>query len=127
MLNGVAATRRMRVKPPAAATSRSRGRKPLATAGRVVGAIGAAMVTVALLEGGDAGLHRLRRAVDLLADSPRVLVRIRALIELGAMLRRNRQPAQARRPLTLALDMAHHHGATAELRASLADRSAWQP
>lgn len=92
----------------------------LATAGGVVGAIGDAMVTVALLEGGDAGLDRIRAAVDLLEDSPRVLIRIRALIELGAMLRRNRQPTQARRPLSSALDMAHHHGATA-----LAER-AWE-
>lgn len=90
----------------------------LATAGQVPGAIGEALITVSLVEDGDAGVRRLHDALEVLQDSPRVLIRVRALTELGAMLRRNGQPRTARDHLATALDLAHRHGATA-----LADRA----
>lgn len=85
----------------------------LATEGRVAGAIGRAQTTLGLIERGDGGLERLHSAVEILADSPRLLVRICALIELGAMTRRSGQRTRARGPLKAALDMAHRHGAIA--------------
>ena len=90
----------------------------LAMVAQVPGAIGEALVAIGLIEGGDEGIRRLREAVEILQTSPRVLTRVRALTELGSILRRNRQ-SQAGRPfLVAALDLAHRHGATA-----LADRA----
>ena len=85
----------------------------LAVTGGVDGAIEQAQIIVGLVESGDPGLERLHAAIDILEDSPRLLTRIRALIELGAMVRRTGQPRQAREPLRAVLDLAHHHGATA--------------
>lgn len=84
-----------------------------AIAGQVAGAIGHAQATVGLIEGGDRGQERLRTAVEMLEESPRVLMRIRAMIELGAMVRRCGEPTRAREPLKAALDLAHRHGAIA--------------
>lgn len=84
----------------------------LATIAQVPGAIGEALVTTGLIEGGDQGIRRLRDAVDVLEASPRVLTRVRALAELGSMLRRNRKSQAARPFLVAALDLAHRHGAT---------------
>lgn len=58
-------------------------------------------------------MERLHTAVDILADSPRLLTRIRSLIELGALTRRNGQRKTAQEPLKAALDLAHLHGAIA--------------
>lgn len=85
----------------------------LATKGCVAGAIGEALTTLAMVEGGPDGVGRLHHAVDVLAHSPRVLLRVRALIELGAMLRRTGRPKDAREPLRAALALAHDHGAIA--------------
>ncbi|MFN2388727.1 MAG: LuxR C-terminal-related transcriptional regulator, partial [Actinomycetota bacterium] len=90
----------------------------LATKQRVPSAIGEALIAVGLAEGGEDGIRRLQDAVHMLEGSPRVLTRARALTELGAMLRRNRQRQHARGFLVTALDLAHRHGATA-----LADRA----
>jgi ATP/maltotriose-dependent transcriptional regulator MalT len=90
----------------------------LATKQQVPGAIAEALIAVGLAEGGEDGTRRLQDAVHMLEGSPRVLTRVRALIELGAMLRRNRQRQQARDFLVTALDLAYRHGATA-----LADRA----
>jgi DNA-binding CsgD family transcriptional regulator len=51
--------------------------------------------------------HELRRAVELLDDSPLVLDQCRALLELGAHLRRAGSRAAAREPLRRALGLAH--------------------
>jgi DNA-binding CsgD family transcriptional regulator len=66
----------------------------------------------------------LREAVALLDDSPLRLERAKALLALGAHLRRNRRRREAREPLRLALDLASRCGAvplaqeaTIELRA----------
>lgn len=90
----------------------------LATKQQVPGAIGEALIVVGLAEGGEDGIRRVQDAVDILQGSPRVLTLARALTELGAMLRRNRQRQRARGFLVAALDIAHRHGATA-----LADRA----
>jgi DNA-binding CsgD family transcriptional regulator len=85
----------------------------LARTGQVPGAIAQALIALALTENDDAGIGHLRAALDALQHSPRILTRVRALIELGAMLRRNRQPRAARDHLKTALDSAYRHGATA--------------
>ena len=41
----------------------------------------------ALLEGGERGVELLRQAVDTLADSPALLWRAQAFVDLGAALR----------------------------------------
>ncbi len=51
--------------------------------------------------------------MNILEGPPRLLTRVRALTELGSMLRRNRQRQAARGFLVDALDLAHRHGATA--------------
>ena len=67
----------------------------------------------------------LERAVTLLADSPAQLEHTRALVDLGAALRRANRRHDARAPLRLALDLADRHGmrllarrARAELQAA---------
>jgi DNA-binding NarL/FixJ family response regulator len=52
----------------------------------------------------------LERAVELLADSPARLEHTRALVGLGAALRRANRRADARVPLRRALDQADHGG-----------------
>jgi DNA-binding CsgD family transcriptional regulator len=53
----------------------------------------------------------LREAVTVLADSPARVEHARALVDLGAALRRDQQRAQAREPLRLGLDLAIAAGA----------------
>lgn len=85
----------------------------LAKISQVPGAIGEALIATGLVDGGDQGIRRLREAVEVLEASPRVLTRARAMIELGSMLRRNREVQAARPFLVAALDLGHRHGATA--------------
>lgn len=89
-----------------------------ARASRVPGAIGQTLTTLGLLEESEEAIARLNEAVAILGGSPRVLARARALLELGATLRRQRQPRISRSPLRSSLDLAHRCGATA-----LADRA----
>ena len=63
--------------------------------------------------GGDRGIGDLADAVTALADCPDRLEHIRALVDLGASLRRAGKRAAARVPLREALDLAAHGGATA--------------
>jgi DNA-binding CsgD family transcriptional regulator len=74
-------------------------------------ALGKALRTAGLVEGGEAGLSLLRAAVDVLQDSPALLERARALTELGAALRRANRRAEAREPLRQGLEVAHGCGA----------------
>lgn len=85
----------------------------LAETGQVPGAIGEALTTLGMIEGGSRGEHRIRAALDILQESPRLLVRIRALTELGALIRRRGRPTDARPFLKSALDLAHRCGAIA--------------
>jgi DNA-binding NarL/FixJ family response regulator len=69
------------------------------------------------------GLDDLREAVDLLSGSRARLDYAKALAALGAALRRNRQPTEAREPLRRALELAAACGAGAlesEVRSELA-------
>jgi DNA-binding CsgD family transcriptional regulator len=66
-----------------------------------------------LAEGGKSGLRRLRTAVRMGLDAPPRLETIRALIDLGAALRRENQRAEAREWLERGADLAAHGGAVA--------------
>src|SRR5215469_15336751 len=72
---------------------------------------GIALRARGMLEGGQRGLRDLREAVEVLAASDARLEHARALVELGAALRRANQRATAREPLRAGLDLAHRCGA----------------
>jgi len=74
-------------------------------------AAGIALRTRGMLEGGKRGLQDLSEAAELLASSGARLEHARALIELGAALRRANQRTAARTPLRAGLDLAHRCGA----------------
>lgn len=80
--------------------------------------LGGALRVAGLLEGGKAGLDLLRQAADTLADSPSLLWRAEAFVDLGAALRRNGQAVTARPVLRDGMELAHRCGAT-----PLADRA----
>jgi DNA-binding CsgD family transcriptional regulator len=65
-----------------------------------------------VIEGGAQGLTRLHEAVRVLEGSPARLEHARALVELGAALRRANQRAAAREPLRDGLELAQACGAT---------------
>lgn len=85
----------------------------LAEKSQIPGVVAEALIALAIVEDGKAGIARLRAAVEVLDDSPRMLTRIRALTVLGGMLRRNQRAREARDHLKIALDLAHRHGAIA--------------
>jgi DNA-binding CsgD family transcriptional regulator len=66
-----------------------------------------------LCEQGARRIRNLRIAVRLGADAPPRLETIRALLDLGAALRRENRRAEAREPLEQAADMASRGGAVA--------------
>jgi DNA-binding CsgD family transcriptional regulator len=72
---------------------------------------GIALRTRGMLEGGERGLRDLREGAEVLAASGARLEHARALIELGAALRRANQRTAAREPLRTGLDLAHRCGA----------------
>jgi DNA-binding CsgD family transcriptional regulator len=74
--------------------------------------IGAALHAAGLIEPGPRAIELLQEAVVVLDDSPARLELTRALVDLGAALRRQRHRADAREPLRRGLDMAHRSGAT---------------
>jgi DNA-binding CsgD family transcriptional regulator len=73
---------------------------------------GIALRARGMLEGGERGLHDLREATELLATSGARLEHARALVELGAAMRRANQRTAAREPLRTGLDLAYRCGAT---------------
>ena len=73
---------------------------------------GIALRTRGMLEGGERGLRDLREAAELLEASGARLEHARALVELGAALRRANQRTAAREPLRAGLDLAYRCGAT---------------
>ena len=75
--------------------------------------IGAALRALGLVEGGAAGIERLREATEALAGSPARLERAGALVDLGAALRRANRRADARSALEEGLDLAHRCDAKA--------------
>ena len=75
--------------------------------------IGVALRAVGLVEGGSASVDRLQEAVELLARSPARLEHARALVDLGAALRRANRRAEARGWLQEGLELARSCGASA--------------
>jgi DNA-binding CsgD family transcriptional regulator len=83
----------------------------LADATGLARAQGIALRAAGLLTGGERGLGYLRESVARLEDSAARLEHARALVDLGAALRRGGQRAQAREPLATGLELAHRCGA----------------
>jgi DNA-binding CsgD family transcriptional regulator len=75
--------------------------------------IGISMRALGLVEGAQTGERLLREAVDVLAQSPARLEYARALVDLGAALRRGNSRSEARRLLRQGVELAHQCGATA--------------
>jgi DNA-binding CsgD family transcriptional regulator len=80
-----------------------------------------ALSALGALDGGDQGLARLTEAVELLDGTPARLEQARALVNLGAGLRRRDQPIAARTPLATGLDLAHRCGAVSLAEAARAE------
>ena len=74
-------------------------------------AIGASLRVLGLVEGGEAGIGLLREAVEVLAGSEARLEHARALVDLGAALRRANQRTEARERLREGVDLARTVGA----------------
>jgi DNA-binding CsgD family transcriptional regulator len=74
--------------------------------------IGVALRALGIIEGGAAGIAHLREAVHVLEASEASLARCRALVDLGAALRRANRRVEAREPLARGLDLADRFGAT---------------
>ena len=72
---------------------------------------GVALRAAGLLEGGEHGIELLGRATAKLEQSPSQLEHARALIDLGAALRRAGRRADAREPLGRGLEQARRCGA----------------
>jgi DNA-binding CsgD family transcriptional regulator len=76
------------------------------------GTVGVTLRALGLLQGGRAGERRLEEAVDTLSRSSARLEYARALVDLGAALRRRNQRVQARQRLREGLELAYRAGAT---------------
>jgi DNA-binding CsgD family transcriptional regulator len=74
--------------------------------------LGIACATVGLIEGGEQGVRRLNRAVEILQESSAHLEHGHALIALGAHLRRAGKTGKARAHLSSGLEIATGCGAT---------------
>jgi DNA-binding CsgD family transcriptional regulator len=74
-------------------------------------AIGASLRVLGLVEGGMAGTGLLQEAVEVLAGSEARLEYTRALVDLGAALRRANQRTEARERLREGVDLAQRLGA----------------
>jgi DNA-binding CsgD family transcriptional regulator len=74
-------------------------------------AVGASLRVLGLVEGGEAGLGRLTEAVEVLTGSQARLEHARALVELGAALRRQNRRTEARQRLRDGVDLALRSGA----------------
>ncbi len=77
------------------------------------GSLGISLRTRGLVEPGAADLDLLREAVTVLAGSGAALEHARALVELGAALRRAGHRLKSVEPLREGLDLAHRCGASA--------------
>ena len=75
--------------------------------------IGISLRALGLVEGGRTGDRLLREAVDVLTHSPARLEHARALVDLGAALRRANSRSEARQLLRQGIELAHQCGATA--------------
>jgi DNA-binding CsgD family transcriptional regulator len=75
--------------------------------------IGVALRTLGLVEGGSSGEKLLHEAVEILAESQWRLEHAKALVELGAALRRGNRRSDSREFLRQGLELAHKLGASA--------------
>jgi DNA-binding CsgD family transcriptional regulator len=75
--------------------------------------IGISLRALALVEGGTRGEQLLREAVGVLSGSPARLELARALVDLGAALRRGNSRREARERLRTGIDLAYQCGASA--------------
>lgn len=73
--------------------------------------LGISLRTAGLVAGGAQGEDFLREAVDLLGASDACLEHARALVDLGAAVRRRNERSEARRLLRQGIDIALHCGA----------------
>jgi len=78
------------------------------------GAIGRVLRLQGLMAGGEPGMELLRQAGTCSAAGGETLERAQALIELGAVLRRQGERVRCRVPLSEALEVAIRCGATAQ-------------
>lgn len=76
-------------------------------------AVGVALRALGLVEGGEQGIAKLREAIATLESSPARLEHARALVDLGAALRRAGLRKEAREPLREGMRLARQCGATA--------------
>ena len=83
----------------------------LATESGIDRGLGMTLRTQGVVLGGEPGLEALRRAVAILAGTDARLEHARALVDLGAALRRANRRKEARKPLREGLDRAHRCGA----------------
>jgi DNA-binding NarL/FixJ family response regulator len=90
----------------------------LARIGGTPRSLGVALRANALLADGERRVRGLEEAVAVLERSGADLEHARALVDLGAWLRRSRQPARAREPLRRGFELASRYGG-----ARLADRA----
>ena len=74
-------------------------------------AIGASLRALGLVEGDETGMGLLREAVEVLAGSEARLEHARALVDLGAALRRANRRTEARERLREGVDLARRVGA----------------
>jgi DNA-binding CsgD family transcriptional regulator len=82
--------------------------------------LGAGLRTLGVVEGGASGLASLEEAVAVLTGSAARLEHARALVDLGAMLRRSGRRTAATEQLRTGMDLAHRCGATALVEAAAA-------
>lgn len=75
--------------------------------------VGVSLRALGLVQGGKPGERLLREAVGVLARSPARLEHARALVDLGAALRRTNNRSEARHLLREGVEYAHRCGATA--------------
>ena len=83
--------------------------------------LGAALRALGMVQGGTRGLASLEEAVSVLEGSAARLEHARALVGLGAMLRRSGRRTTAKDRLRLGMDLAHRCGATALVETAAAE------
>ncbi|MGH8897268.1 MAG: helix-turn-helix transcriptional regulator [Egibacteraceae bacterium] len=108
-----AALARLRLGDRADALRLADGQMILAHRFGAASAIGVALRVLGLAQGGQDGLASLAQAAVTLEGSPARLEHARALVDLGAALRRAGQRSQALVPLRQGMDLAFRCGATA--------------
>ena len=73
--------------------------------------VGISLRALGLVTSGEAGQELLRNAIDVLSGSPSRLEHARALVDLGAALRRANSRSEARKPLREAIELGQGCGA----------------